>query len=375
MLRRLAQHNHAATNTGTPVKRDTKDNGSPMFRQSAPSTPPSTPRNRMSIGAYRSPVMGPSLSASVPFDWDAARSHAPPPYTPLNRKLRKSLAATATDSPRTEMRRAVVRKKSLFQKIKDLPSSIAFHLAMFPHNLPLPEPKTSSRILGGGMHLAQFSLRVSQAWDEEDLVDVWWDWATMLTFLLVAAAFANAAYLFSRKRKYHFHRRADPIASPNAKFVPKDWDEVRAPSKPLWRRTLAFSWWAFISSWRFLLNIPPPPASAGTNGNPKARVQELDIWFPGELELQLFSIYSPVHALLWLGTASSNWIMMMFSMGLLTILLNFLIFTYQTLIKDKETIAAEVMSEYNEAFVYPKVNPIKHDVGVMTHQSEMVSAW
>lgn len=143
---------------------------------------------------------------------------------------------------------------------------------------------------------------------------------SILTFLLVTAAFANAAYLFSRKRKYHFHRRSDPIASPNAKFVPKDWDEVRAPSKPLWRRTLAFSWWAFISSWRFLLNIPPPPASAGTNGNPKARVQELDVWFPGELELQLFSIYSPVHALLWLATASSNWIIMVFSMGLLTIL-------------------------------------------------------
>ena len=34
------------------------------------------------------------------------------------------------------------------------------------------------------------------------------------------------------------------------------------------------------------------------------------VWFPGEFELRLFSVYSPAHALLWVGTTSSNWMIM-----------------------------------------------------------------
>ena len=64
---------------------------------------------------------------------------------------------------------------------------------------------------------------------------------------------------------------------------------------------------------------------------------------------------------------------------------------FQTMVKDKNIIAAEVMYEYDEKvsffrcwesladlpiqFVFPRVNPIRKDVAVMTHQAEVVNVW
>lgn len=67
--------------------------------------------------------------------------------------------------------------------------------------------------------------------------------------------------------------------------------------------------------------------------------------------------------------------------------------SFNALLKDKEIIAAEVLNEYNHGvrflalciphvftftalqFVYPRINPIRKDVAVMTHQSEIVNVW
>lgn len=144
--------------------------------------------------------------------------------------------------------------------------------------------------------------------------------STLITLVLIGVAFANAAYLFTRTRKYHFMRRQEPLSSPNAKFVSKDWDEADAAPKPLWKRLLRLTWQAFAYSWRFLFNITPSQAStSSSNSFSPSKIQELDVWTPGDLELQLFSLYSPVHAFLWQATNATNWIAMLFSMGLLTI--------------------------------------------------------
>jgi hypothetical protein len=114
-------------------------------------------------------------------------------------------------------------------------------------------------------------------------------------------------------------RRQEPISSPNAKFVNRDWDQEDTAPKPLWKRGLRLTWQAFKYSWRFLFNVTVPQASTNSNAFSPSKIQELDVWTPGDLELQLFSLYSPVHAFLWLATSSANWIAMLFSMGLLTI--------------------------------------------------------
>lgn len=97
-LRRLAQENHASGSPQTPSR--TLMNG-PL---------PTTPRPRPSYPIHRSPADTPSISSSVPFDWEAARSRAPPPYaSPLRTRPRKSVGA---DTPR----KGIVRKKSVFER-------------------------------------------------------------------------------------------------------------------------------------------------------------------------------------------------------------------------------------------------------------------
>ena len=98
-FRRLAQENYAASPKST-------SSNSPAL--------PTTPRNRSTIvSAYRSPAETPSISSSVPFDWEAARSRRPPPYgTPLQR-ARKTAAA---QTPGSHPRKAVIRKKGLVER-------------------------------------------------------------------------------------------------------------------------------------------------------------------------------------------------------------------------------------------------------------------
>lgn len=280
----------------------------------------------------------------------------------------------------------MVRKKPLYERIMSIPSTIAFEIALFPNNVPLPTPKNSARLLGGVMHFLHLCIRISQirkvpasdiGWEDmyhEGEGNSWFDWTVPMTLLLISASVFNTAYLFSRTRIYRFHQRIDPLSSPNAKTVAAelDFEPLKPPSLVAQLRSGA--WYAFSYSWRWLLgmklpsmNKPLPPKTA--------KVQELSTWAPGMLELELFSLYSPIHALLWLATSSSNWILMMIVMGLTGVQLNILVHSYNVLLKDKELVAAEVMNEYNEGFVYPRVNPIRRDAAVMTHQSEMINVW
>jgi len=202
----------------------------------------------------------------------------------------------------------------------------------------------------------------------------WLDWTIPVTLLLIFCSFFNTAYLFSRTRIYQFHKRVDPLSSPNAKTVAAelDFEPLKPPS--LGAQLRSGAWYAFSYSWRWLLGMKPP--SMNKPLPPKTtQVHQLSVWNPGELEVELFCLYSPIHALLWLVTSSANWMLMLLIMGFTGVQLNILVHSYQTLVKDKELIAAEVMSEYNEGFVYPRVNPIRKDVAVMTHQSEIVDIW
>ncbi|KAI9070010.1 hypothetical protein FKP32DRAFT_1670887, partial [Trametes sanguinea] len=80
-LRRLAQTNAAVS--ASPARQ-----GGSASASGAPS--PSTPVRRTRLVYPISPVTSPSLSASQPFDWEAARSRRPPPYaTPQSAKRKK----------------------------------------------------------------------------------------------------------------------------------------------------------------------------------------------------------------------------------------------------------------------------------------------
>lgn len=62
---------------------------------------------------------------------------------------------------------------------------------MFPHNVPLPAPKTSAKLIGGALHFLHLCTRVSQVrnvpdadlgWEDmyrEHDGDSWFDWVRL----------------------------------------------------------------------------------------------------------------------------------------------------------------------------------------------------
>jgi len=282
-------------------------------------------------------------------------------------------------------KKRVIKKKPFLERMMDIPSRIAFEIALFPNNVPLPSPRTSACLIGGSMHFVHLLVRVNQirkvpdsdlGWEDmyhEGEGNPWFDWTLPFTLLLFLLAIFNAIRLFTRIKLYRLHHATDPVSSPSAKFVSAEFDFEPLQPPPLFNRVLSAIWQSLISSIRFLLNMAPAkkPIAPGKF----ARVQQLDMWTPGEIEMGLFTIYSPAHALLWLGTNTSNWIVMLLIMGVVGVQLHALTRSYTLLLKDKEIISAEVMKEYNQGFVYPRIMPIRKDVAVMTHQSEVVNVW
>ncbi|KAJ7219283.1 hypothetical protein GGX14DRAFT_591218 [Mycena pura] len=385
LRRRAALNNASASAPDTPQTPSVvAGEATPAASPISPLALPYTPRSRASIFVDRSPAATSSKSTNVAFDWDAARSRRPAPYaTPQSgsKPSRRSMGV-----PGTPVRKGVVRKKSVFERISSIPSQIAFHIAMFPANVPLPKPQTSAWIVGGTLHFIHFCVRVDQirkipdsdlGWEDmfhEGEGLSWFDWTTPLTVMLFAASVLNTVYLFSRIKLYRLHLRPDPVSSPNAKFVAAQMDFQPLAPPPLTSRVLKALWFGFSTTWRFLLGLQPPafnpPAPARMQ-----RVQQLDLWTPGEFEMMLFNIYSPAHVFLWMATGSSNWMLMLLIMGLVGAQANLITHSYKTLLKDKEIISAEVFNEYNSGFVYPRINPVRKDVAVMTHQSEVVNVW
>ncbi|TDL27480.1 hypothetical protein BD410DRAFT_422718 [Rickenella mellea] len=305
----------------------------------------------------------------------------PPPYqSPLaGARVR---AERKSGIGRTAKR--VIRQKSWHERIASIPSTVLFELALFPHNVPLPPPDTTARLLGGALHIIHFSVRLSQmravpeeelSW--EDLYDEsrgsrWFDWKTPLTIFLISVSLINTLNFFTRIKLYNLHLRNDPVSSPNAAFISTELDFSPLEPPPLTMRFLTWLSDTFSSSWRFLLNFkpPPPPRSAKTH-----RVQQLSVWIPGELERKLFTLYSPVHSFLWIATNWSNWILMLSIMAITSAQLHLLTDKYEALVKDKQIIAEEVMHEYDVRFVNPRINPIRKDAAVMTHESEVVNIY
>lgn len=142
-----------------------------------------------------------------------------------------------------------------------------------------------------------------------------------MTILLIAASIINAFRLFTRTRMYQLTLATDPVASPHAKFVQRDQasdHQVAHSSSAGVGNAISHLWHAFAVSVRFLLNMAPPK-DRQMAANRTERVQQLEVWTPGELETALFAIYSPVHTLLWMALTGANWIMMTFIMGIVSV--------------------------------------------------------
>ena len=269
-----------------------------------------------------------------------------------------------------------------------------FEISLFPHNVPLPAPRTSAWLIGMLMHTLHFFVRVSQVrstsdsdlgWEDlywERNQQSWFDWVSSVyavrvdysrailqtvptTCMLLIGSTLNALHLFSQTRTYRLHRRtrADPVNSAHTTFVPSPRRDsqvhsgVAAPRSTfagriagLLQYMLLVLWRIVVAMVRFLLGLSSasPSTSSPPQGAPAEAVQQLDMWVPGELERTLLGVYSPVHALLWMCTGSTNWVLMCAVMCVVGVQTGTLIEAYEGLVKDKAVLAAEVMHEYNE---------------------------
>lgn len=115
-LRRLAQANAMASPRRLSHPSNNRTSNSTSTPPSSASLP-TTPKARASYPITRSPLESPSISASLPFDWEAARGLRSPPYYPLGPK-RRGGRNSELDSPSvkgTPSKRAV-RKQSLYER-------------------------------------------------------------------------------------------------------------------------------------------------------------------------------------------------------------------------------------------------------------------
>ncbi|CAE6538459.1 unnamed protein product [Rhizoctonia solani] len=346
-----------------------------------------------------------SLSATHPFDWEAAKGNRPAPYTSAlgngsSDSLRKKLARAAADdgmggtvSPNKTGRKRVVRKKPWRQRIVEFPSAAYERLwdIVTLSDVPLPPPEISGRVLGGALHVIHFITRYSilrshkveeSDWQdmhreihivagfEQEEPEPWFSWTTPVTILLLLGSLLNALYLFTTVRTYHLHLRENMVDSPRAKMVhmdmtnaARDMDTQPTPSL-LWRVVRGLGT-HMASAWRLILGSRGGKA---TSKSATHNIQQLDMWNPGELELSLLSIYSPAHALLWMIFSSQTWFVALILMAIFA-----LTRSYEGLLKDRRILQGEVMHEYNEKFVHPRVMPVRKDACVMTHEAEMVS--
>ncbi|PVF95837.1 hypothetical protein CPB86DRAFT_787620, partial [Serendipita vermifera] len=394
-------------------------------QSSDPVTPARKPRHSIVL----SPLLTPSLSASHPFDWEAAKGHRPPPYpsnAPNGVKGRRSMRMSmgvgteplqddsnettpgtpVQTSPFKKPRKSrVIIRSTWKQWITSLPSTWWLKISMLHHEIPLPPGKTLGRSIGVFLHVLHGIVKWSEIYqkqqeddgwgglnvrsiyaDEED-EQQWFHWRTILTGCLILAALYNTYALFKESTPYDFHLR-DEHNSDQLTYSSPNLIYVRSPTNKgeYEEDEVEYSYWSYIwyfikfifrsiwrmttFFWRFLVyhpaSIKPVPVAD------QHYILRLVMWTPEDHQLTLFETYSPLHSILWLLVQAGNWKLVCFVMVMTTAQLRGLIGAYTVLAKDQRIKDAEVMYEYNMKFVNPQINRPKKDACVMTHESEMV---
>ncbi|CUS08408.1 unnamed protein product [Tuber aestivum] len=204
----------------------------------------------------------------------------------------------------------------------------------------------------------------------------------VLSWVLAAGSVFNAVYCFSRKRRYRLFESNIEIepTTPSARRVPVD-------SSP-----------TATSPLRLFGNIMESFAStpeSRSRPDETRHVWEVSVWDPTPLSLRLFAIFSPVHVLIYflaLPVATSNTtfsspgfanfptplatntvgtiLMMLATQLALSAQLIYTQVSFTQQAKDTALIHKEVLHEYDQKFVHPRLNVLRRDVAVQTASRE-----
>ncbi|KAL5348377.1 hypothetical protein ACLOAV_006859 [Pseudogymnoascus australis] len=193
----------------------------------------------------------------------------------------------------------------------------------------------------------------------EELETSEWDTARILTTLLTLLTLTNATYTFLRKRHYRLFETPISAAptTPSASLV-------RVSSPP-------------SSSPLRLLSHLLPSAASRAHPDPTIDVWELAVWDPLPLALEVYTLFSPGHAVVyWMllpvggGERPSLTVATALVLqGLLSMQMSVLVRNFQQKEKDGRVIQKEVLNEYDTKFVHPTLHPVVRDVGTQISTS------
>ncbi|KAG0637356.1 hypothetical protein HOY80DRAFT_278128 [Tuber brumale] len=203
----------------------------------------------------------------------------------------------------------------------------------------------------------------------------------VLSWVLAAGSIFNAIYCFSRKRRYRLFEiniEVEPT-TPSARRVPVD-------SSPTTTSPLRL----FGNIMESFMGTP----ESRSHPDETRDVWEVSVWDPTPLSLRLFAIFSPVHVLIYFlalpmtsnTTFSSSGfvrfpappatntvgtiLMMLATQFILSIQLIYTQMSFTQQAKDTTLIHKEVLHEYDQKFVHPRLNILKRDVAVQTANRE-----
>ncbi|KFY60753.1 hypothetical protein V497_03400 [Pseudogymnoascus sp. VKM F-4516 (FW-969)] len=128
---------------------------------------------------------------------------------------------------------------------------------------------------------------------------------------------------------------------------------------------------------RLLSHLLPAPASSRAHPDPTTDVWELAVWDPLPLALEVYTLFSPGHAVVyWLllpvgGDArpSLTVVTALVLQALLSVQMGMLVQNFTQKEKDGRVIQKEVLNEYDTKFVHPTMHPIVRDVGTQISTS------
>ena len=169
-------HNNQTTPHSVPTR--CPSSAPPSTLPVSPPRPPSTGMQPASDDPRPSPVPS-QRSASACLPAPASRLRAPPPGASCAGRVSSNGASRPCLCPCVPL---------THPSITSIPSQIAFEVALFPHNMPLPAPRTAAWLIGATLHVLHLCVRISQirsvpdsdlGWEDmyrEGEGESWFDW-------------------------------------------------------------------------------------------------------------------------------------------------------------------------------------------------------
>lgn len=132
---------------------------------------------------------------------------------------------------------------------------------------------------------------------------------------------------------------------------------------------------------RLLSHLLPAPASSRAHPDPTIDVWELAVWDPLPLALEVYTLFSPGHAVVyWMllpvggGERPSLTVATALVLqALLSVQMGVLVRNFTQKEKDGRVIQKEVLNEYDTKFVHPTLHPVVRDVGTQISTSTSTS--